>query len=57
MYIKGFTHEMVINEAKYYVSKRIIRQMLQAGELTDNEFKELDKLNAISFNAIVKDLL
>ncbi|MFV0499036.1 MAG: SHOCT domain-containing protein [Bacilli bacterium] len=57
MYTKGFTHEMVVNEAKYYVSKRIITKMLARGELTENEFEELDKLNAISFNAIVKDLL
>ncbi|MFV0503595.1 MAG: SHOCT domain-containing protein [Lachnospirales bacterium] len=48
---------MYLNEAKYYVSKRIITKMLARGELTESEFEELDKLNAISFNAIVKDLL
>lgn len=54
---RGSTHEMVINEVKYYYSKKIIVDWLRNGELTEEEFKALDKMNATSFNADIKDLL
>lgn len=57
MHIKGFTHEMVINEVNYYYSKKIIARWLEMGEITEQEFKELDKMNRISFNSHLKDLM
>ncbi|MFV0518987.1 MAG: SHOCT domain-containing protein [Lachnospirales bacterium] len=57
MYTKGFTHEMVINEARYYMSKKMITKMLETGEITNNEFDELDKMNSVSFNSRIKNLI
>ncbi len=57
MHNRGFTHEMVVNEARYYISKKMITKMLETGEITNNEFDELDKMNSVSFNSRVKDLI
>lgn len=57
MYIKGFTHEMVVNEVKYHYSKLLITGWLKAGEITKQEFEELDKMNGKAFNSIIKDLI
>lgn len=52
-----FTEEQYMNEANYYRSLRILKNMLEKNLISKKEFKKIDKLNIKSFKPYLAQIL